>query len=163
MASVFLIELYQKEQLPFDQIGKLILGYAYGWPLHIQLGSRGVKPTKETTLRNFLLQATGAEILRLFCCLAVQQDIKVCAPVHDAVLIEAPVDKIDAAVATTQNLMRQAGEIILAGFQLRSEAKVFRYPDRYTDPRGVAMWETVKTFLESLTEDTIILPEAPSR
>ena len=29
MASVFLIELYQKEQLPFDQIGKLILGYAY--------------------------------------------------------------------------------------------------------------------------------------
>jgi phosphatidate cytidylyltransferase len=29
MASIFLIELYQKEQLPFDQIGKLILGYAY--------------------------------------------------------------------------------------------------------------------------------------
>lgn len=29
MASIFIIELYQREQLPFDQIAKLILGYAY--------------------------------------------------------------------------------------------------------------------------------------
>ena len=36
------------------------------------------------------MQANGAEMLRLACCLATERGIEVCAPVHDAVLICAP-------------------------------------------------------------------------
>jgi hypothetical protein len=39
---------------------------------------------------NFPMQANGAEMLRLACCLAIERGLAVCAPVHDAILIEAP-------------------------------------------------------------------------
>ena len=58
-------------------------------------------------------------------------------------LIEAPVHEIDQAVALTQAAMAEASAAVLGGFQLRSEAKVFRSPARYEDPRGVAMWSTI--------------------
>jgi len=39
--------------------------------------------------------------------------------------------------------MLRASEIVLAGFALRSDVKLVRYPERYMDDRGVAMWDTV--------------------
>ena len=36
------------------------------------------------------MQANGAEMLRLACCFATERGVRVCAPVHDAILIEAP-------------------------------------------------------------------------
>jgi hypothetical protein len=32
--------------------------------------------------------------------------------------------------------MAEASRVVLSGFELRSDAKVVRHPDRYTDPRG---------------------------
>ena len=32
---------------------------------------------------------------------------------------------------------------VLAGFELNTEVKVVRWPDRYMDPRGVEMWDRV--------------------
>jgi len=115
----------------------------FGWTL--QIGER-VNPRM---LRNFLMQANGAEMLRLACCLATEREVKVVAPVHDALLVEAPLDALDATVATTRQCMREASEVVLAGFPLRSDTKVVRYPDRYQDPRGVKMWETVWATLSS--------------
>jgi len=100
------------------------------------------------------MQANGAEMLRLACCLAVEAGIKVCAPIHDAILIEAPLDELDEIVRATQVLMAKASEIVLDGFSLRSEAKVIRYPDRYMDERGRAMWETVMGILSELQPRT---------
>ena len=54
----------------------------FGW--HIHVGSENPNPR---SLRNFPMQANGAEMLRLACCLATERGIEVCAPVHDAVLI----------------------------------------------------------------------------
>jgi hypothetical protein len=42
------------------------------------------------SLRNFPCQANGAEMLRLAVSLAVERGVRVIAPVHDAVMIEAP-------------------------------------------------------------------------
>jgi len=39
------------------------------------------------SLRNYPMQANGAEMLRLACCLATERGVEVCAPVHDALLI----------------------------------------------------------------------------
>jgi hypothetical protein len=119
----------------------------FGW--RIRVGS-DVNPRM---LRNFPMQANGAEMLRLACSLATERGIWVCAPVHDAVLIEAPVAEIDTAVTTMQGAMAEASRIVLDGFELRSEAKLIHYPDRYMDQRGVLMWETVQDVLAELEAD----------
>ena len=113
------------------------LSTVFGWTIHID-GAPNPR-----SLRNFPMQANGAEMLRLACCLATEHGIQVCAPVHDALLIEAPFDELDEAIHTTQAAMAEASKIILGGFELHSDAKVIRYPDRYMDERGVQMWETV--------------------
>ena len=82
-------------------------------------------------------------MLRLACSLATEGGIEVCAPVHDAILVEGPADWIEVVVAGTQAVMRQASEVVLGGFPLRTDAKVVLHPDRYMDPRGRKMWETV--------------------
>ena len=89
------------------------------------------------------MQANGAEMLRLACCLATERGIEVCAPVHDAVLICAPLERLDADVVRMQDAMREASRIVLAGFELGTDAKIVRYPDRYMDERGVVMWDRV--------------------
>ena len=82
-------------------------------------------------------------MLRLACCLAVESGIRVCAPVHDAILVEAPLNELDECIAKTQELMAQASEIVLDGFRLRSDVDITRYPDRYMDERGEKMWNTI--------------------
>jgi hypothetical protein len=99
------------------------------------------------SLRNFPCQANGAEMMRLACSLATERGISVVAPVHDALLIEASADAIDEAVARTQEAMAEASEVVLAGFRLRSDAKVIRWPDRYMDERGRAFWGRVMALL----------------
>jgi DNA polymerase I len=114
----------------------------FGWVLH---GCCGANPR---SLRNFQMQAHGAEMLRLACCLATERGIEVCAPVHDAVLIAAPIGEIEAAVAVTREAMAEASRIVLDGFEVRTDAKVTRYPQRFTDPRGRRMWGVVNQLLE---------------
>ena len=100
------------------------------------------------SLRNFPMQANGAEMLRLACCLGTEQDIEVCAPVHDAVLICAPLDRLNADVACMQQAMAEASRIVLDGFELGTDAKIVRYPDRYMDERGAVMWERVMKLIQ---------------
>jgi hypothetical protein len=109
----------------------------FGWQLHV---AAGFNPR---SLRNFPMQANGAEMLRLACCLATERDIEVCAPVHDAILICAPLERIEADVAAAQAAMGEAARTVLGGFDLRSDANIIRYPSRYMDPRGVVMWDRV--------------------
>jgi DNA polymerase I-like protein with 3'-5' exonuclease and polymerase domains len=118
----------------------------FGWQQHI------VANANPRSLRNFPMQANGAEMLRLACCLATERGIEVCAPVHDAVLIAAPLDRIEAEAAAMQAIMREASSTILAGFELDTEAKITRYPGRYMDPRGVVMWERVVRLVNSAEE-----------
>jgi hypothetical protein len=67
--------------------------------------------------------------------------------VHDALLIEAPLDKLDEAIARTQAFMQEASSIVLDGFELRTDVKQVRYPERYMDKRGSIMWDKVMKLL----------------
>lgn len=109
----------------------------FGWAVHA-----GDDPNPRS-LRNFPMQANGAEMMRLACCLATERGVGLCCPVHDALLIEAPAAEIDAAVEATQQAMSEASEIVLDGFQLRTDAKIVRHPNRFSDKRGELMWATV--------------------
>ena len=113
----------------------------FGWNLNT--GSE----TKARTLQNYPMQANGAEMLRLACCLVVEAGITVCAPVHDAILIEAPLNELPDTIKRTQALMAEASRVVLSGFELRTDAEVIRYPDRYSDGRGRVMWRTVEDIL----------------
>jgi hypothetical protein len=104
---------------------------------------RVVAGDKATSLMNWHMQANGAEMMRIAAIAATEAGLRVCAPIHDAFLIEAPLSEIDDHVAFMRELMTRAGEIVTGGLPIRTEAKIFRYPDRYVDPRGVAMWNRI--------------------
>jgi hypothetical protein len=122
----------------------------FGWRQQIVAGAN------PRSLRNYPMQANGAEMLRLACCLATEAGIEVCAPVHDAVLISAPIEKIDAAIADMQEAMRQASRTVLTGFELETDAKPVRWPDHYTDPRGTVMWEKVMRLVDEAEQANAI-------
>jgi DNA polymerase I len=109
----------------------------FGWAVHL---GENVNPR---SLRNFPLQANGAEILRLACCMATEAGIRVCCPVHDAVLVEAEDGDIADAVKKCRAAMEESSRIVLDGFTIRTETKIVRYPERYMDKRGLAMWNAV--------------------
>ena len=109
----------------------------FGWHVHID---ESVNPR---SLRNFPMQANGAEMLRVACCLGTERGMEICAPLHDAVLICAPLDRLDSDVAAMRACMGEASRIVLDGFELGTDAHVVKSPDRYMDPRGVVMWDRV--------------------
>jgi DNA polymerase I len=122
----------------------------FGWTLH---GCCGANPR---SLRNFQMQAHGAEMLRLACCLATERGVEVCAPVHDALLIAAPIDRIDDGVAQTRAAMAEASRVVLDGFEVRTEAKVTRYPHQFVDKRGAQMWRVVTQLIGEAEAKTVI-------
>lgn len=124
----------------------LPLRTCFGWQIQ---ATDGV--VKANTFLNWPMQAHGAEMMRLACCLAVAREIKLCAPIHDALLIEAPIDRIDEDVATLKQCMADASELVLGqGRVCRVDAEIIRYPDRYMDENGIAMWEQVMGVLDEL-------------
>jgi|SoiMetStandDraft_2_1073263.scaffolds.fasta_scaffold03683_5 DNA polymerase I len=113
----------------------------FGWRVHVgeQFNPR--------SLQNFPMQANGAEMLRLACCLATERGIEICAPIHDAILICAPIDRIDDDVAKLREAMNEASRAVLDGFELRTDVRVVKYPDRFMDDRGAVMWQRVMQLL----------------
>lgn len=129
---------------------------AMGWSINYPPGREAVR--SDNTLGNFWVQGNGSEMLRLAMILTDKMDVKVIAPVHDALLIEADDQDIEAAVATTQLAMRLASEVVLNEpdtprerlFSLRSDAKIVRYPEHYSDPRGDEFWSKLREFIPEL-------------
>jgi hypothetical protein len=101
------------------------------------------------------MQALGAEMMRLAACIATERGVRVCAPVHDAFLVEGSDDEIEVEVERMQDAMREASELVLPGFPLKTDAKIVRYPDRYSDPRGQRMWNAVRQIVANFNESGI--------
>jgi hypothetical protein len=114
----------------------------FGWPIRA-----GANPNPRS-LRNFPMQANGAEMLRIACCLGTERGIEICGPIHDAVLICAPLDRLAHDTSVMRDAMAEASRAVLDGFELRTNAHPVRYPDRYMDSRGRVMWDTVMRILE---------------
>jgi len=49
----------------------------------------------------------------------------------------------DADIAAMRAAMAEASKFVLAGFELATDVKIVRWPDHYSDPRGVEMWDRV--------------------
>ena len=108
----------------------------------------GMPVVHPETLMNWPAQSNGAEMMRLAAIAAVEAGIEVCCPVHDAFVIQAPLDRLDADVARMQAIMTEAGRIVTGGVPVRTEAVIVRWPDRYMDKkRGQAMWDRIMRLL----------------
>lgn len=115
----------------------------FGWTV------RAGASTRPNSLQNFPMQANGAEMLRLACCLATEAGISVCAPVHDALLVEGAAADIGDVVAATQAHMATASGIVLDGLEVGTDTDVVAWPDRYADKRGSVMWDRVTELLQA--------------
>ena len=115
----------------------------FGWPIHVGPSADPARGANARSLANFPCQAHGAEMLRLACCMLVEAAIGLCAPVHDAVVIEGPADTIDEVVARARGIMAEASKIVLGGFEIGTDAEIVKYPDRYIDEAGEDFWNTV--------------------
>jgi hypothetical protein len=120
----------------------------FGWKCRT-----GITEFNARSIGNWPIQATSADIMRIACVMANRRGIELIGSVHDALVIEAPIERIDADVALTEEIMRRASRIVLGGdYELRTDATIVRYPDRYSDKRGVKMWTEVTNLLEKYRE-----------
>ena len=73
-----------------------------------------------------------------------------CAPVHDALLIEAAASEIGDVITATKAAMARASGVVLDGLEVPADAEVVGWPARYADPsgRGAAMWATVTELMQ---------------
>jgi DNA polymerase I-like protein with 3'-5' exonuclease and polymerase domains len=101
--------------------------------------------------QNWLIQSTGADVLRLCCCLITEAGISLCCPVHDAILIEDSADRIEQTAKKARELMAEASRTLLDGFEIKTEAVIFR--DRFVDKRGVGMWNKITRLMASCDGD----------
>jgi DNA polymerase I-like protein with 3'-5' exonuclease and polymerase domains len=113
----------------------------FGWECRT-----GITELNERSIRNWPVQATGAEILRVACIMAHRRGIELCGPVHDAVLIEAPIERIEDDAELMREIMRRAARAVL-DCELRTDKTVVKYPNRYSDPRGEQIWQQMMKLL----------------
>jgi len=112
----------------------------FGWRLNVS------SQTKPRTVANFQMQANGAGMLRLAVIFGREEGINICATIHDARLIEAPLGELEAQTTAMQSCMAKASRLVLDGFELRSDAKYTRYPDAF-GKRQDPMWGLVNSVI----------------
>jgi DNA polymerase-1 len=117
----------------------------FGWRQQVMSG------TEAGALKNFPAQANGAEMMRIAAIAATEAGIEVCCPVHDAFLIAAPLNQLEADVAHMRDLMTRAGRTV-SGLNVRTDATIVRHPDRYMDEGGGPMWNRVLKLLNGLSQ-----------
>jgi hypothetical protein len=126
---------------------------ALGWPMWVKADAN------PRALRNFPMQAGGADMLRLASIFATEAGLEICAPVHDALLIEADDDEIEDAVAALQRHMERASSVVLGGGRVcRTDARIVRQGQRFSDVRGRVMFDR----LSALLDRPLAAPTAPS-
>ena len=120
---------------------------SFGWQLHIA-GDGG---DAARSIRNWPMQSTGSDILRMACVLLDKSGLEVVGPVHDAVLLECMANDADNVAKKAASIMEQASSYVLGGQRVvRVDYDIIRCPDRYTDPRGVETWNRVTRLLDEM-------------
>lgn len=84
--------------------------------------------TKPLTVRNWPIQAAGADILRRSCLKLAGHNINVIGCLHDAVMIEIPLNTYAQTIKTAQKLMADASADVLSGFRLKTSIEAMYWP-----------------------------------
>lgn len=102
----------------------------------------------DLSIRNWPVQSLGSEILRVAVVLAFRAGLKICAPVHDALLAECRVEDLKKTEALLKAVMVEASAIVLGrDNELGVDVKSWIHPNHYFDKRGVDVWNEVRDLL----------------
>lgn len=93
-----------------------------GWMMRVD------DTTKDTTLKNWPIQAAGADILRKAALLCQQAGVHVIATNHDALMIESDLTSIERITQQTEQCMAIASEMVI-GVALKTESSICKFPD----------------------------------
>jgi DNA polymerase-1 len=133
----------------------------FGWQMHVVDDvDRPDRSTRMNTIQNWPCQTHGAHMLQIAAIALVEAGVKVCFPLHDAFLIEAPERDIDDVARFTQVTMERAGE---AMFGVPFRAKIHTFPERrYEDdrPGSKEMWLHVDRLLRGIEDELGIAQRA---
>jgi len=113
-----------------------------GWKLNV------TPQTKPNTLLNFPMQANGAEMLRFAVINADAAGVKIVAMVHDALLIEAPVDEIDRHIELTVKAMNDASSVLLDGLVLHTDVEVIMPGERFVSGDALDKWNEINKMID---------------
>jgi hypothetical protein len=116
-----------------------------GW--RCRVGSR----TSEFTVRNWFVQANAAAIFRHAGLMARRLGIKICAVVHDAILIETPVERAELDRERAIECLERASRMFLHGLALRVDVKTTHEGERFSEERGARVWAHVEQTLKELS------------
>src|SRR6516164_3204134 len=101
-------------------VDKALLGGKLQTPLGWEV--RGRIHAQPTDLMNWPMQSAGADAMRIAAIAATEAGIVVHAPVHDAFLIGAPLERLARDTEHTAAIMVAAGQTVTGGLTIRVEA-----------------------------------------
>ena len=128
-----------------DQVSmRGVIRTCFDWRLH-RVASLDVAATKKQwrSVRNFPSQAHGAEMLRLACIYAAEEGLPIIAPIHDAIMIEAPTEEMPVVSARMEAIMRKASRDVLRGFEVDVEHTFTGDGERYVDEDGKEFFDHI--------------------
>jgi DNA polymerase I len=118
----------------------------FGWVMQCP---PGIKPN---TVRNFPVQSAASEVLHVACALADRRGVAVVAPVHDALLAECPVDQAEETSVALDKVMRDAARVVLRGYELPTDGRIYRPGEHFYEKRGAEMWDAIQRLRIKLEE-----------
>jgi len=121
---------------------------SFGWILHSGPGASA------RTARNFPAQSNCGTILQIAVIAAIDAGLRLTATLHDAVLVEAGDERIEADAAAMQEFFARASELVLNGHRLRSDCEIIRWPGRFKDASG--FWDRIWKLIENRSQTASI-------
>jgi hypothetical protein len=122
--------------------------------------------TKQTTLRNFMMQATGASIMRLALIMATEERLHIGGVVHDAFMLVSTPERVEQDARHLQEIMRDAARQV-CGVPIPVEVSFIHWPNRFWDSEdepACTLWLRLMALLERAeTADGKMPTPAPVR
>jgi hypothetical protein len=118
-----------------------------GWAIRFRPGTSTRSPDR--TGRNFCIQGTAADMMRLLMIRLTEAGLTVCAAIHDGFLIECATGEADAVLkAVTTTMDRCAVDLIGAPIPIKH--RVFRWPECYSEgkTRATELFETIMRLID---------------
>jgi hypothetical protein len=117
----------------------------FGWSVHVKPGS------KETTWRNWRVQAEAGEVLRIAVCALGAAGFQIDATVHDSVLLEVDDGDAEDAAREAERLMVRASKEVL-GEPMRVDRRMIRSGGRLLEEGGpTATWNRIWDIVRTLS------------